>query len=149
MTYSEKLKDPRWQKKRLHIFQRDGFACTNCHDDQKTLHVHHKKYSSNPWESKDGDLVTLCAECHDYETNVRSGIKDFFNSAETFHLDFLLENINWFKSEIGSSPLDINLLFEVLNHGVDDLKCAKMTGKPLSVTASEVVDHYLKTKPKS
>jgi len=24
-AYSEKLKDPRWQKKRLEVFQRDGF----------------------------------------------------------------------------------------------------------------------------
>jgi 5-methylcytosine-specific restriction endonuclease McrA len=28
--YSEKLRDPRWQKKRLEIFQRDNFICQNC-----------------------------------------------------------------------------------------------------------------------
>lgn len=27
MTYAEKLKDPRWQKKRLRILERDAFAC--------------------------------------------------------------------------------------------------------------------------
>jgi len=27
LTYSEKLKDPRWQKKRLEILSRDNFTC--------------------------------------------------------------------------------------------------------------------------
>lgn len=67
-TYSEKLKDPRWQRKRLEVFQRDGFTCQCCNDDKKTLHVHHKKYSGEPWEANLGDLTTLCEDCHqDFE----------------------------------------------------------------------------------
>jgi len=27
MTYKEKLLDPRWQKKRLEVLERDGWAC--------------------------------------------------------------------------------------------------------------------------
>lgn len=64
MTYPEKLKDPRWQKKRLQIFERDNWTCQKCNDKDSTLHVHHLKYHKNPWDVSDDFLVTLCHECH-------------------------------------------------------------------------------------
>ena len=65
MTYSEKLKDPKWQKKRLEILNRDKFTCRLCNDKETTLHVHHNKYSNNPWDTDIDDLITLCCDCHD------------------------------------------------------------------------------------
>lgn len=65
MTYSEKLKDPRWQKKRLEILKRDKWACQLCGCKERTLHVHHKQYSGNPWDSRLEDLITYCSICHD------------------------------------------------------------------------------------
>ncbi|HRH03394.1 MAG TPA: HNH endonuclease [Bacteroidia bacterium] len=69
MKYSEKLNSPLWQRKRLEIFSRDNFSCTECGSNHKTLHVHHKKYSkgADPWEYKNQDLTTLCFECHEKE----------------------------------------------------------------------------------
>lgn len=64
MNYSEKLKDPRWQKKRLEILKRDDFKCTLCGDSQSTLHVHHLKYLDDPWDIEDEFLVTHCEHCH-------------------------------------------------------------------------------------
>jgi hypothetical protein len=65
-TYSQKLKDPQWQKKRLEVLSRDRFTCRVCECDTKTLHVHHFKYDgSNPWETNTSDLTTLCEDCHD------------------------------------------------------------------------------------
>src|SRR5688572_8497448 len=64
MTYSEKLKDPRWQKKRLEVLQRDQFKCRICNDEKNTLHVHHSKYSGDPWDVNIGDLFTVCKHCH-------------------------------------------------------------------------------------
>jgi hypothetical protein len=65
ISYSEKLKDPRWQKLRLEVFERDGFECCCCHDTESTLNVHHLKYSSgNPWDSDIKDLITYCETCH-------------------------------------------------------------------------------------
>jgi hypothetical protein len=65
-TYSEKLKDPRWQKKRLEILERDGWKCMCCGDKDNTLHVHHIFYIPNtePWEIHNGFLITLCETCH-------------------------------------------------------------------------------------
>lgn len=68
MEYSQKLKDPRWQKKRLEVLQRDNFTCQTCTDKETELQIHHKKYSGEPWEASDEDLVTLCAHCHKAET---------------------------------------------------------------------------------
>jgi len=67
MTYKEKLKDPRWQKKRLEIMQRDGFQCQCCFDRESTLVVHHKKYITNkePWDYDNEYLITICEDCHD------------------------------------------------------------------------------------
>jgi hypothetical protein len=72
-TYSEKLRDPRWQRKRLEILSRDEFACRKCHDNETTLNVHHTFYQSglNPWEYPDESLFTLCEDCHEYETQNR------------------------------------------------------------------------------
>lgn len=67
MTYSEKLRDPRWQKKRLEIMNRDGFKCRDCGSDVITLSVHHHRYKANaePWEYPAHDLGTFCQPCHD------------------------------------------------------------------------------------
>ncbi|MCK5609460.1 HNH endonuclease [Candidatus Pacearchaeota archaeon] len=64
MEYKEKLRDPRWQKRRLEILDRDGWKCTECGNSKLELHVHHLKYSGDPWEVGDEDLKTLCKECH-------------------------------------------------------------------------------------
>lgn len=66
MTYAEKLKSPRWQKKRLEVFERDGFKCRLCSDSETTLHVHHKQYITGrePWEYEDSNFETLCSDCH-------------------------------------------------------------------------------------
>ena len=65
-TYLEKLKDPRWQKKRLEILERDNWTCKACGETEKTLHVHHIFYfpKKEPWEIENGFLITLCENCH-------------------------------------------------------------------------------------
>lgn len=65
--YAEKLKDPRWQKKRLKIFERDEWKCLCCGDSKETLHVHHLTYSKgDPWKAPDNQLETLCETCHEF-----------------------------------------------------------------------------------
>lgn len=62
--YSDKLKSPKWQRKRLEILNRDNFTCQTCQDTETELHVHHKSYFGEPWEAPDEDLITLCKICH-------------------------------------------------------------------------------------
>lgn len=65
-SYSELLKDSRWQNKRLEILQRDGFTCQLCGSKDKPLNVHHIFYKKdvNPWDYENDDLITLCEHCH-------------------------------------------------------------------------------------
>lgn len=65
--YSSKLKDPRWQRRRLEVLQRDEFTCRMCGDSKSTLHVHHKRYvkGRQPWEYEGRDLVSVCEACHE------------------------------------------------------------------------------------
>lgn len=77
-TYGEKLKDPRWQKRRLEILERDGWACCSCGSPNKTLHVHHRWYESGaePWDAPPAALVTLCEGCHEAESGERAELEE-------------------------------------------------------------------------
>ncbi len=76
-NYSELLKDPRWQRKRLEIMQRDEFTCVMCDDKEHTLNVHHDEYirGNMPWEYENSKLRTLCEDCHYLVTNSEHGIE--------------------------------------------------------------------------
>jgi hypothetical protein len=73
-AYQQKLLDPRWQRKRLEILERDGWKCLKCHDTETTLHVHHRYYlnGKDPWEYDATLLLTLCEHCHEEETRFRA-----------------------------------------------------------------------------
>lgn len=73
MTYSEKLKDPRWQRKRLEVMQTAGFSCQCCGESKKTLNVHHAYYERDfePWEYPNKSLWCVCEECHTKADEVR------------------------------------------------------------------------------
>lgn len=78
IPYWQKLQDPRWQRKRLEIMQRDEFHCQMCGDSESTLNVHHGYYAKNrePWEYPPESLWTLCDRCHsDIETALQ-GIRE-------------------------------------------------------------------------
>lgn len=70
--YLAKLRDPRWQKKRLEIFNRDGFTCQQCFETNEMLDVHHMVYfKGDPWDTPNEHLITLCHTCHEEETTER------------------------------------------------------------------------------
>lgn len=77
MNYSEKLKDPRWQKKRLEVLQRENFTCESCQSTTNTLHVHHKTYvfGNDPWDYPDTNFSVLCDFCHEYEEYYKEEVK--------------------------------------------------------------------------
>jgi hypothetical protein len=71
MTYSDKLKSPKWQKKRLQILERDNWQCQYCKDTESQLQVHHLKYTGEPWEAKNEDLITTCCDCHEILSHIK------------------------------------------------------------------------------
>ena len=100
-NYSDLLKDPRWQKKRLHIMERDEFTCQCCFDDKNTLNVHHKYYIANrkPWEYPDELLITLCENCHKCEEDAKSIISDFTKVllSDGYMNHSLVELLEWLR----------------------------------------------------
>jgi hypothetical protein len=73
-AYLQKLKDPRWQKMRLKILERDKWTCQNCGETEDTLHVHHLTYrnGAEPWDYPEDQLQTLCEGCHEEESQYRA-----------------------------------------------------------------------------
>ena len=69
MSYSKKLSNPQWQRKRLEILQRDKWMCTCCHDATNELQIHHLDYipGIEPQDYPDDMLTTLCINCHNKE----------------------------------------------------------------------------------
>lgn len=74
MTYSEKLKHPKWQKKRLEILERDDFTCKLCKNKEETLHIHHHLYEwgKDPWDYNNDLLDTYCSACHAIVEHIKS-----------------------------------------------------------------------------
>lgn len=66
--YLEKLRSPKWQKKRLEILSRDNFTCQYCKDTETELQIHHLEYNGEPWNVSNDKLVTLCRNCHEIES---------------------------------------------------------------------------------
>jgi len=88
-TYWELLKHPNWQKKRLLILDRDGFACQNCGDGEKTLHIHHTYYEKGlkPWEYPDVSLRTLCEDCHKNAQDWMANMQRVLGITENYDLE--------------------------------------------------------------
>jgi len=73
ISYSDKLRDPRWQRVRLEIMQRDAFTCQLCERTDRTLNVHHHYYENgrDPWDYPANSLTTMCEDCHTVESKAR------------------------------------------------------------------------------
>ena len=48
---------------RQQILRRDGWRCQSC-GTMVNLEVHHKEFRSHSGEDSEGNLITLCADCH-------------------------------------------------------------------------------------
>lgn len=138
MTYAEKFKDPKWQKKRLKILERDEWSCQKCYDKNETLHVHHRRYiqGRDPWDYPDSVLITLCKPCHEHETenldecssDLISIIKDAFFSdsirelAEAFHgmrffhvPEVVVSTVCWILTDENAQRAAIKSYFQYLS----------------------------------
>ena len=65
--YQQQLEDKRWIFKAENIRIRDKHKCRLCGTTKAQLDVHHIRYidGREAWDYDDGDLVTLCHNCHE------------------------------------------------------------------------------------
>jgi len=94
MTYIEKLRDPRWQKKRLEIMSRDNFQCALCNTADTTLSVHHFYYISNrnPWDYPDLSMHTVCKDCHSQLHDNQSDLNSQCSWEVTASIEIFIQN---------------------------------------------------------
>jgi 5-methylcytosine-specific restriction endonuclease McrA len=85
-SYSELLRDPRWQKKRLEVFERDQWRCVKCSDASSNLQVDHLYYESNhlPWEYPMSAFQTLCESCHKAKSFKGEGPRNSITGMRSF-----------------------------------------------------------------
>jgi hypothetical protein len=62
LSYSDLLKDSRWQEKRLRVFERDHWCCCECHRPARaggiSLNAHHRFYNKLIKQAKVNNLTT-------------------------------------------------------------------------------------------
>lgn len=90
--YARKLRDPRWQRRRLERMQVADFACEQCRAKDKTLAVHHRRYfkGRDPWDYPDELLHVLCEDCHACEHAMRSALYDALAEMGGEEISYLL-----------------------------------------------------------
>jgi len=105
-TYAEKLKDPRWQRKRLEVLNIHDFTCDGCYGDGNTLHVHHLYYVSgrDPWEYPNFALTVLCEDCHSFAHSAPAAPMEFERIMQMFQIRQ--------TDEIGFGLWDLAQLYE-------------------------------------
>lgn len=66
VDYTDYLKSPQWEEKRLLVLKRDKYLCQCCLDAYATQ-VHHKSYEFVDLKGSEPafDLVAICKPCHD------------------------------------------------------------------------------------
>lgn len=102
-SYADLLKDPRWQKKRLNILERDSWECRSCGDNTRTLHVHHRRYERGkmPWEADERYLETLCEACHEAHTALRRQFMSLLDDLEFQRFERLIGFVQGMMIETG------------------------------------------------
>jgi hypothetical protein len=98
MSYLQLLRNPKWQRKRLEIFQRDNWNCQRCGDSNSNLQVHHRYYnlSFKPWEYPNDALITYCELCH-YKVEFYKWI-DTYGGSNLIYQGFLINDVNDIKA---------------------------------------------------
>ena len=106
--YAEQYKNPKWQKLRLKILDRDGWACQKCFDDESQLQVHHRRYvyGKKVWDYPIKELITLCNNCHEEEKElIKESVEELITTLK----------ISFFANEINS-------LHEIISHALFQCK---------------------------
>jgi hypothetical protein len=122
--YSKSLRDPRWQKIRLEVLQRDDFTCRACFNNEETLHVHHCFYTrdARPWDYPLGSLVTLCASCHETESGAfyegKNYLSDCISRHGALYGDFITLG-DGFKE--GSLPHSSEVFFSAISSFIKEI----------------------------
>ena len=137
--YWEKLKDPRWQRRRLEIMERDNFKCRHCRSDSNTLNVHHRVYNkgAQPWDYDDHLLITLCESCHESAEKARASVASLMGANRIMDKDMVCiaealssdpDHLTFLGWAVGEIAMAINLqkrVFDKRELNTEDDDCCE------------------------
>lgn len=110
--------------------KRDNFTCQHCGATDKTLQVHHLCYQkgNNPWEYDNSELLTLCCDCHEFESECAKELyENFKNLKEMWQL-------------AGFSICMLNGFLTVLSNQFEDIYGRREKGEKVNVLHKWVKD---------
>jgi hypothetical protein len=128
--YWEKLKDPRWQRKRLEVLDQSDFTCEKCESTEDTLHVHHKAYrkGAEPWEYANEELICLCDNCHIDEHEIDDQIDDLIGKFK--------------RTQFNDKPFLIGLLKAITSEWTEDFNINSYKEAAGAACAFGALDDY-------
>lgn len=134
-AYSERLRDPRWQRKRFEILTRDKWTCRGCRDKDHNLQVHHKRYERGkmPWEYDNSLLLTLCETCHTRVTALTDKAAALLSDFNLYELPIAIKMLERIWTESAPDPMQLTL--ERL-----EMEKAALIALPYSSSASQQVE---------
>ena len=137
-SYLEKLRDPRWQKMRLQIMERDGFKCRECHSDSGTLNVHHRFYRKGaaPWEYEPQALVTLCEKCHELQERRKQIISEAIGGPSQMQ-EIVMRVIQMRSGDGPFSHPAFEYIVDCLHEFAGEFECAMTAGEGTEQEAEE------------
>ena len=142
MNYQQKLKSPKWQRKRLEIFNRDNFTCRLCSDTETELQVHHTKYTGKePHNEPSKNLVTLCSDCHQFIEQNKKRYLINFDDNNHLAIKFIDKNFQYLYTFVNVTDkfADIHFCF----HSVYDLINKKTINEiEIGVMSSEKIKTF-------
>ncbi|MGZ4955354.1 MAG: HNH endonuclease [Methylobacter sp.] len=132
-TYSEKLRDPRWQRKAKAVKDRANNLCQDC-GSAEPLDAHHCYYTNmrqgfEPWEYPLSALRALCRTCHEARDRTEIRMRAFSASLTQVELDNLRTALDhalyWFRpcavsqflSALGPDERHLQASLEMLKAG--------------------------------
>lgn len=127
-TYSEKLKDKKWQIKRDKVKEKANYKCQDC-GKNNNLEIHHcyYKYGLEPWQYPIDSLRCLCSDCHKLrgmvEMELRARMADLDSQELKMISELIYGGMNYYPEDkvlhlIHNLKLDTNelkLKFEQMN----------------------------------
>lgn len=113
-SWYERLRDVRWQRRRLEMLSLRNWTCEQCLTTTKELTVHHACYLRGraPWDYTDNQLWVLCWPCHKDAQEVHGRISAAiaeFGPLHLQHVERLIRSIHpnktWCKTHQGRRQL--------------------------------------------
>jgi hypothetical protein len=148
IPYALKLKDPRWQKKRLEVMELNNFTCSGCGETTKTLNVHHPFYEKDkePWEYQNEILMCVCDDCHKYEHAIEEDIDYYVYLMKTggfLHPKSKLREVWFLLGMLAGAVTPVDDAIYIATDGAFARGVAKYFEKPVEEILNAVVDKWL------